>query len=104
MGKIKAAFMFVVPDADPERDRMVISTPEVLELTVVGVKDYKEAARVARKLAEEGVKAIELCAGFGQIGVARVAEAVGSKAAVGAVRFDRHPLLDFKSGDDLLAK
>jgi hypothetical protein len=30
-----------------------------------------------------------------------VAEAVGDKVAVGVVRFDNHPGLEFKSGDEL---
>ena len=68
---------------------------------VVGVKDYDQAAQVARELVDQGVTAIELCGGFGQIGVARVAEAVGDKAFVGVVRFDRHPGFGYKSGDEL---
>ena len=100
MGRIKAAFMLVTPDSDPEIHRTTISTPEVLDLVIVGVKDYEQAAQVARELADEGVTAIELCAGFGQIGVGKVAEAVGDRAFVGVVRFDRHPALGFKTGDE----
>jgi hypothetical protein len=69
MGKFKAAFMFVTPDSDPKTHRMNIATPEVLDLSVVGVKDYEQAAIVARELVDQGVTAIELCGGFGQIGV-----------------------------------
>lgn len=101
MAKIKAAFVFVVPDADPEEHRAVISTPSVVELTVVGVSNYDQAVTVSKELVKQGVVAIELCPGFGQIGVAKVAEAVGEKANVGVVRFDLHPALDFKSGDEL---
>ena len=101
MTKLKAAFMFVVPDADPIENRVTISTPSLLELTVVGVKDYQEAIQASQELVNQGVKAIELCAGFGQIGVAKIAQAVGDKAVVGAVRFDRHPGLEYKSGDEL---
>jgi hypothetical protein len=36
--------------------------------------------------------------------VARVAEAVGDRAFVGVVRFDRHPGLGYKSGDELFVK
>lgn len=75
-------------------------TPEV-ELTAVAVNDYDEAVAVCRALVEDGVTAFELCGGFGHIGTAEVAEAVGDRAAVGVVRFDHHPGLDFKSGDDL---
>ncbi len=102
MTKAKAAFMFTTPDADPKLHKTIISTPEVLDLIVVGVKDYQQAATVARELANQGVTAIELCGGFGNIGVAKVAQAVGDKASVGVVRFDYHPLMGFKSGDDLL--
>ncbi|PPA79538.1 MAG: hypothetical protein C00003105_01875 [ANME-2 cluster archaeon HR1] len=55
-------------------------------------------------MVNQGVQAIELCAGFGQIGVGKVAQAVGDKAVVGAVRFDRHPGLEFKSGDEIFDK
>ena len=96
--------MFVTPDSDPETHRTGLSTPEVLDLVVVGVKDYDQAAKVARELVDQGVTAIELCGGFGQIGVARVAEAVGDRTFVGAVRFDRHPGLGYKSGDELFIK
>ena len=104
MAEFKAAFMFVVPDADPSQHRVTISTPEVLELIVVGVKDYQQAIQVSQELVAQGVQAIELCAGFGQIGVAKVVEAVGDKAVVGVVRFDRHPALEFMSGDEIFNK
>lgn len=97
---LKAVFMFVAPESDPARDTAVVRTPAV-DLTVVGVKDYAEAALVAKKLADEGNVAIELCAGFGVLGVAEVKKAVGDKVAVGVVRFDNHPGLEFKSGDVL---
>ena len=104
MAELKAAFMFVVPDADPSQHRVTISTPAVLELIVVGVKDYQQAIQVSHELVNQGVKVIELCAGFGQIGVAKVAQAVGDRAVVGVVRFDRHPGLEFKSGDEMFDK
>ncbi len=104
MAKAKAAFMFVVPDADPDEHKAVISTPEVLDLIVVGVKDYQQAAKVAKELARDGVAAIELCGGFGNIGVAKVAQAVGNTASVGVIRFDYHPLMGFKSGDELASE
>lgn len=56
---------------------------------------------IAQELVEQGVKAIELCAGFGNEGIARVSKAVRGKASVGAVKFDHHPGFDFKSGDEL---
>lgn len=98
--KVKAAFLFVAPEADPTIHRSVIDSP-VVELTVVGVKDYNEAVIAAKKMVEDGIVAIELCAGFGNEGVAAIAKAVKGKAAVGAVRFDFHPGFNFKSGDAL---
>jgi len=96
---LKAAFVFIAPEADPDRHRQWIETPAVHLLTV-GVKDYAEAAATCKKLVrDEGVKAIELCGGFGNRGTALIAEAVGSGVAVGAVRFDVHPGLGNVSGD-----
>ncbi|MGB9791911.1 MAG: DUF6506 family protein [Thermacetogeniaceae bacterium] len=97
---LKAAFIFVAPEADPEKHRAVVQTP-VVELTVVGVSDYRAAVKAAEKLVEEGVTAIELCGGFGVEGTAEVKKAVKGKAVVGVVRFDNHPGLEFKSGDEL---
>jgi len=97
---LKAAFIFVAPEVDATKHRAVIDSP-VLNLTVVGVKDYQTAAKVAEELVAQGVGAIELCAGFGVEGAAIVKRAVQGKAAVGVVRFDNHPGFEFKSGDEL---
>jgi hypothetical protein len=48
---------------------------------------------------DEGIQAIELCGGFGNVGTAKIVEAVGGKVPVGVVRFDVHPGLGGKSGD-----
>lgn len=98
--KVNAAFIFVAPEVDYKIHRSVIDTP-VVHLTVVGVKNYDEAELVAKEVVEQGVKAIELCAGFGNEGIARISKAVKGKASVGAVKFDHHPGFDFKSGDEL---
>ncbi len=97
---LRAAFIFLAPDADPARNRTTLSTSQV-ELTVVGVPGYGEAERVARSLVQEGVTALELCGGFGNAGVARLSRAVAGKATVGVVRFDGHPGLAGKSGDEV---
>lgn len=68
---------------------------------VVGVKNYEEGILVAKELIEQGVKAIELCAGSDNDGTALVSKAVRGKALVGAVKFHHHPGYDFKSGDEL---
>lgn len=98
---LKAAFMFVAPGVSPETDRSTLETPAV-ELTTIGVKDYAQAAAVARQLADEGIVAIELCGGFGHKGTAMVAQAVPETVAVGVVRFDNHPGLGGKSGDSMI--
>ncbi len=97
---LKAAFIFLAPDVDPDKDRQTVVTPQV-ELTAVAVCNYAEAETLAVKLVEEGIEAIELCGGFGNMGTARIAQAVAGKAAVGVVRFDGHPGLGGKSGDEL---
>jgi hypothetical protein len=97
---LKAAFIFLAPDVDPQKDRQTVVTPQV-ELTAIAASNYKEAEAVAVELVNEGITAIELCGGFGNRGTARIAEAVAGKAAVGAVRFDGHPGLGGKSGDEL---
>jgi riboflavin synthase len=99
---LKAAFIFVAPDADAAIHRAVVDTPAV-SLTVVGVKNYAAAAEAAKQLVADGCVAVELCAGFGLEGAALVKKAVDGKAVVGVVRFDNHPGLAFKSGDDIFA-
>jgi hypothetical protein len=97
---VKAAFIFLAPEVDPQKDRQTVVTPQV-ELTAVAAGSYEEAEVVAIELVNEGIEAIELCGGFGNRGTARIADAVAGKAAVGVVRFDGHPGLDGKSGDEL---
>lgn len=97
---LKAAFIFIAPLADPEIHRCWVKTPQV-ELLSVAVADYKSAADLVEKLiSEEGIKAVELCGGFGHQGVALVKNAAAGRAAVGVVRFDLHPGLENKSGDE----
>lgn len=95
--KLKAAFIFLVGDAD-ETTKAVVSTPSI-ELHAIGCKNYDEAVFAAKKCAADGITALELCAGFGNEGIACVQKAVGPDVAVGAVKFDFHPGLEYKSGD-----
>jgi hypothetical protein len=95
---LKAAFLFVAPEADPNTHRQWIKTP-VVHLAVVGVKNYAQAVSTAKALLAEGITAIELCGGFGNKGVAMIADAVEGKIPVGVVRFDTHPGLGNVSGD-----
>jgi len=98
---LKAAFIFLAPEADPNKHRQTIETP-LVHLVTVGVQDYAQAVTTCKKLVQnEGVKAIELCGGFGNSGTARIVEAVGSDVVVGVVRFDIHPGLGNVSGDTL---
>jgi len=97
---LKAAFIFLAPDVDPATHRATVVTPEI-ELTTVAARNYAEAEKVAQALVAEGIQAIELCGGFGNMGTARIVKVVGDKAAVGAVRFDGHPGLGGKSGDKM---
>ena len=100
MMTLKAAFLFVAPGADPAQHRSIIRTPSV-ELTTVGVSNYSSALQVVADLTEQGVTAIELCGGFGIDGTAAVNKAAAGKAVVGVVRFDSHPGLGFKGGDEI---
>lgn len=97
---LEAAFIFIAPGADPERDRGTVETPSV-RLTSIGVSTYEQGAAAAKEMADAGCGAIELCGGFGIRGTYMVEQAVGGKARIGAVRFDLHPGLDCKSGDEL---
>ena len=96
----KAAFVFVAPEVDSSKSRSVIYTPQV-ELIAVGTDSYADAEKIVAGLLAEGVAAFELCAGFGDEGVARIKKIVAGKAQVGVVRFDAHPGFNFKSGDEL---
>jgi hypothetical protein len=98
--KLKAAFIFVAPDADPATHRSWVQTPQV-DLLAVAAKNYEESAKLAKALLDEGIQAIELCGGFGNKGTALIVEAVGGKIPVGVVRFDGHPGLGNQSGDAL---
>ena len=97
--KPKVAFIFWAPKADPAKHRTTVSV-DSMELIVVGVKDYDQAIEVSQSLLKEGASAIELCGGFGNIGVSKVAEAVKG-IPVGVVKFDIHPLLQGRSGDQI---
>jgi hypothetical protein len=96
----KAAFVFVAPEVDSSKSRSTIQTPQV-ELITVGTGSYADAEQIVVELLAEGVVAFELCAGFGDEGVARIKKIIAGRAQVGVVRFDAHPGFDFKSGDEL---
>jgi len=96
---LRAAFIFIAPEADAKQHRSTVATPMV-ELTVVGVKNYEAACQTVKELVAQGNGAIELCGGFGIEGTAAVKKAIPG-IPVGVVRFDGHPGLNGKSGDEL---
>ena len=97
---LEAAFIFIAPGADPAVRRAAVAEPRVYP-TPRGVETYGHGVAAAVEMADKGCTAIELCGGFGIRGTYLVQEAVKGKARVGAVRFDLHPGLDNKSGDEL---
>ena len=52
--KLKAAFIFVAPEANSKIHKSTIDTPFV-ELISVGVKDYREAEVIANQLLDGGL-------------------------------------------------
>ncbi|MDR1486612.1 MAG: DUF6506 family protein [Deltaproteobacteria bacterium] len=98
---LKAAFVFLAPNSNPQTHQAWVKTPEV-EVLSIAVSNYADAEKLVEKLiADENIKAIELCGGFGHEGVSRIKKQAAGRAAVGVVRFDLHPGLGNKSGDDL---
>ncbi len=91
-------FMFINPAASYKTTKGTVETENAIIMTV-GVKNYEEACISAKELVSNGIKAIQLCGGFGNIGVAKVTEAVDGKIPVGVVRYDNHPGFDGESGD-----
>lgn len=96
--KRKVCWMFVNKEITEGVKRQVMCYGNS-EMHTVGVNSYEKAAETAKALLEEGVVMIELCGGFGNIGVAMVTEAVEGKIPVGVIRFDNHPGYDNESGD-----
>lgn len=96
--KLKAAFIFLSKEGNPETHHSIVHTDSV-SVSTFAVRNYESAYNLVRKLIEQGFSAIELCGGFGIDGVAAVNKAAGGKAVVGVVRFDHHPGLGHQSGD-----
>ena len=98
----ECAFIYVAAGLDPEKQRAVIPSDEI-NMNVIGCSTYAQAEEIAREMVAKGCTAIELCAGFGNEGIARIKRAVGDNISVGAVKFDYHPAFGFKSGDEMFA-
>ncbi len=97
---INAAFIFISPEGEATTHQAKVATGSV-DVTTFAVKSYTAACLLAKTLVADGFNAIELCGGFGIEGVAAVKQAVNNAIPIGVVRFDNHPGLGFKSGDDL---
>ena len=96
----ECAFIYVAPGLDPKEQRAVIPSTDI-NMNVVGCATYSEAVEVAKEMVAKGCTALELCAGFGNEGIAMIKRAVGPDIAVGAIKFDFHPAFGFRSGDEL---
>jgi hypothetical protein len=86
----KSSFIVMSADGDPAKHRATIKTSK-LEFTTVLIKllDFDQAVEVAKELVQkQGVQSIYLCAGFTHQAVARVASAVGGRAAIQVARGD----------------
>ena len=78
------------PDGDPNRYRASIKTSKA-ELTsvIIEMMNFDQAVNVCQDLVQkEGVQVIILCPGFTHEAVARIANAVGEKAAIHVARGD----------------
>lgn len=97
--KRKVAFMYIIGDIG---NNVTIKEEEFENVIMmfVGVGSYDMASKTALKLKDEGVGAIELCAGFGIQGHALIKEAVNSEIPIGAVRYDVYPGYGNISGDE----
>lgn len=96
----ECAFIYVAPGCDPAKQRAVIPSAEI-NMNVIGCATYSQAVEVAKEMVAKGCTALELCAGFGNEGIAMIKKAVGPDIAVGAIKFDFHPAFGFKSGDEI---
>jgi phosphoribosylformylglycinamidine (FGAM) synthase-like amidotransferase family enzyme len=89
---MKWAYILEHPGADPLVDRMALETSGQTTV-VVAVPDSDSALAVAARLADDGVRLIELCGGFSVEDVARVRSAVPAWVAIGHVTFAVDSLL-----------
>ncbi|WP_426122239.1 DUF6506 family protein [Pararhizobium sp. PWRC1-1] len=80
------AFIFLEPNADPQKDRFNQDFP-ALRMTFVAVAAEAAAAAIARTLVDDGIGLIELYGGFTSAGAAVVIDAVEGRAPVGIGSF-----------------
>jgi predicted polyphosphate/ATP-dependent NAD kinase len=79
---MKWAFIYTLDDSSEEARTDVLGS-----LVCVGVRTIADAPAVARRLVAEGIELIELCGGFGGVGLGAVVAAVENRVPVGAVFF-----------------
>ena len=70
-------------------------------MTIVAVKDFEQNREIFLEVLKEWIKIIELYGGFGYKATAKIKDVVGNTVEVGVVRFDKHPGLNNKSGDEV---
>ena len=82
-------FLAHAPDADPEKHRCIIETPDYFKLSVIVVKDQRQAIRVCKQaVREEGTQSILLCPGFTHRDIAELSAIAGEHAGVFVARGD----------------
>ena len=86
----KEACIIMAPGGDPTKHRTTIKTPKIeLNTVLIELMDFDQAVNVCTDLVhKEGVQAIILCPGFTHQAIARIASAVGGRAAVNVARGD----------------
>jgi hypothetical protein len=86
----KSLFIIMAPDGDPTKHRATITTDKAEVNTVfIETFNFDQAVDVAKDMVQnQGVQSVYLCAGFTHQAVARIASAVGDKAAVQVARGD----------------
>lgn len=98
--KTRVGFIYISEGQDPAEQRGDIHGPGLVFM-IRAVSSYAEAENAARELVADGCVMVELCAGFGIEGEFRVKQALGPGIPCGAVKFDYHPSMGFRSGDEL---
>lgn len=90
--KFECAFIYVAPGCNPAKERAVVEGDSI-NMNVIGCATYAEAEEIAKEMVAKGCTAIELCAGFGNEGIARIKRAVGPGIACWRCEVDFHPPL-----------
>lgn len=86
--RFKSALIAMSPDADPAKHRSLIKT-ESYELISLLVRNEDEAVKAAQELVrKDGVQSLILCPGFTNVGIGRLAEALGKGVSINVARGD----------------